>query len=237
VVALLTVGTVANTSASDIAKPATPSGAVPPSTVASAHPTELLMTKLYVPPARSSIVPRPRLTDRLNVGVRSRLTLIIAPAGWGKTTLLSAWHADPSRAAKPVAWVSLDVGDNDPVRFWTYLITALNRLHAGIGERALTLLHAPQPQPIESVLTDLLNALAPLSVEMVLVLDDYHLSRPRASTTHSSFCWIICLPGYTWSFPVGSIHRSPWPGCVHVIAWLNSAPPSYASPLRKPQPS
>ena len=189
VAALLTVGTVANTSASDIAKPATPSGAVPPSTVASAHPTELLMTKLYVPPARSSIVPRPRLTDRLNVGVRSRLTLIIAPAGWGKTTLLSAWHADPSRAAKPVAWVSLDVGDNDPVRFWTYLITALNRLHAGIGERALTLLHAPQPQPIESVLTDLLNALAPLSVEMVLVLDDYHLI--EAEGIHDALIFLL----------------------------------------------
>jgi len=169
VAVVLTGGTVAITPESDIAKPA------PPSTIASTHPTDLLMTKLYVPPTRLSMVPRPRLTNRLNAGIRSRLTLIVAAAGWGKTTLLSAWHADPSRIAKPVAWVSLDADDNDPVRFWTCVITALNRLHAGIGERALTLLHAPQPLPIELVLTDLLNALAPLSVETVLVLDDYHL--------------------------------------------------------------
>ncbi len=189
VAAVLTGGTVAITPASDIAKPAPPSGAVPPSSVASAYHTDLLMTKLYVPPARSSMVSRPRLTDRLNTGVRSRLTLIVAPAGWGKTTLLSAWHTDPGHTTKPVAWVSLDAGDNDPVRFWTCVITALNRLHAGIGERALTLLHAPQPQPIESVLTDLLNALAPLSVETVLVLDDYHLI--EAEGIHDALIFLL----------------------------------------------
>ncbi len=186
---VLTGGTVASNPAFDIAKPAPPASAGPPSTVPSAHPTDLLMTKLYVPPARSSMVPRPRLTDRLNAAVRSRLTLIVAPAGWGKTTLLSAWHADPSRVAKPVAWVSLDAGDNDPVRFWIYVITALNRLHADIGERALTLLHAPQPQPIESVLTDLLNALAPLPRETVVVLDDYHLI--EAERIHHALIFLL----------------------------------------------
>ena len=169
VAAMLTGGTIASTLESDIAKSA------PPSTIASTHPTDLLMTKLYVPPTRLSMVPRPRLTNRLNAGIWSRLTLIVAPAGWGKTTLLSAWHADPSRIAKPVAWVSLDAGDNDPVRFWTYVIVALNTPYSRVGETALALLHSPQPPPIESVLILLLNALTTRSTETVLVLDDYHL--------------------------------------------------------------
>jgi len=148
-------------------------GAFPLPSASSAH---LLMTKLHIPPARLNMVSRSRLTERLNVGMKSRLTLIVAPAGWGKTTLLSAWHAQAGR----IAWVSLDVGDNDPVRFWTYVITALNRLHPGVGDVALTVLRSPQTPPIESVLTLLLNALATLPGEIIVVLDDYHLIQTQS---------------------------------------------------------
>lgn len=175
VAAMLSVETVASTQVPDTKKDAAPP--VPSSlSSTSRFPTpNLLMTKFYVPPARSRMVPRPHLMERLNAGMRSKLILIVAPAGYGKTTLLSAWHADPNRPAWPLAWVSLDQSDNDPTRFWIYVITALNRLHAGVGETALAWLHSPQPPPIEAVLTLLLNALTTLSTETVLVLDDYHM--------------------------------------------------------------
>src|SRR5439155_15798258 len=131
--------------------------------------------KISVPPARLNMVTRPRLTQRMNTALRGTLTLIVAPAGWGKTTLLSAWHADASLGAWPLAWVSLDEGDNDPIRFWTYVISALNTLHSGVGETALALMYASSSPPIEDVLTSLLNALIQLPTETVLVLDDYHL--------------------------------------------------------------
>ncbi len=118
----------------------------------------LLRTKISVPLARSNIVARPRLTQRLHAAIGGPLTLLIAPAGWGKTTLLHAWHTDPNHSAWPLAWVSLDAGDNDPLRFWTYLITALNTLHPGVGESSLALLYTAS-SPIEAVLTALLNAL------------------------------------------------------------------------------
>jgi len=136
---------------------------------------QLLTTKIAVPPTRLNIVPRPRLTQLMNAAIQVPLTLLIAPAGWGKTTLLHAWHTDPSRSSWPLAWVSLDAGDNDPSRFWTYVITALNTLHPGVGETPLTLLHASPSPLIEVVLTCLLNALTYLSTQTELVLDDYHL--------------------------------------------------------------
>ena len=167
-VSRLTTETAATTQPDHISRLAQPPGATPSTIAADAH---LLLTKLHVPSPRLSLVSRPRLTERLKAGMRSKLTLIVAPAGWGKTTLLSAWHAEAGR----LAWVSLDVDDNDPVRFWIYVITALNRLHPGVGEVALTLLRSPQTPPIESVLTILLNALVAFSEETILVLDDYHL--------------------------------------------------------------
>lgn len=103
-----------------------PSRTDPSTSVSQQYP--LLRTKLYIPPARPSLVPRPRLTERLNEGMTRKLTLISAPAGFGKTTLLSEW---------PLAWVSLDEGDNDPARFWGYFIAALETLQAYVGENAL----------------------------------------------------------------------------------------------------
>ena len=133
----------------------------------------LLLTKLYIPPPRPKIVLRPRLIERLNEGLCSRkLTLISAPAGFGKTTLVSEWVAGCER---PVAWLSLDEGDNDPARFLTYLVAALQTIAANIGAGVLGVLQSPQPPPIESILTALLNEITTIPDNFVLVLDDYHV--------------------------------------------------------------
>lgn len=112
--------------------------------------TPLLATKLYIPRVRPSLVSRPGLTMRLNEGLTFPVTLISAPAGFGKTTLLSEWIPTSERC---VAWVALDEGDNDPTRFWTYFIAALQTLRDDLAQDALALLQAPQPPPPESILT------------------------------------------------------------------------------------
>src|SRR5512145_600341 len=119
-------------------------------------PMPILATKLYIPSARPKVVLRPRLVERLDDGLRSgrKLTLISASAGSGKTTLVSEWVAICGR---PVAWLSLDEGENDPTRFLTYFIAALQTLAPKIGAGALAALQAPQTPSIESILTALLN--------------------------------------------------------------------------------
>jgi len=146
---------------------------------AAALPTDLLATKLFVPPARANLVARPRLFERVEAGLQHKLTLIAAPAGFGKTTLLSAWRATAAGSTLLFGWVSLDRADNDPLRFWSYVITALDTLIPGVGTTALALLQAPQP-PIEHILTSVLNAFSAASAvppvrDMALVLDDYHV--------------------------------------------------------------
>jgi LuxR family maltose regulon positive regulatory protein len=134
--------------------------------------TPLLSTKLYIPPVRPNWVPRPRLIERLNEGLHRKLTLLSAPAGFGKTTLLSEWA---QQGAFPVAWVSLDAGDSDPARFWAYVIAALQTIHPDIGDAALAALQSPQPPPIEALLTGLINKVAHVPGSFALVLDDVHL--------------------------------------------------------------
>ena len=141
--------------------------------------SQLLETKLYVPRLRRGVVARPRLSERLNHGFESKLTLISAPAGFGKTTLLAEWLAAAPAGRRSVAWLSLDVADNQPVTFWTYVVTALQTVIPGIGASALTLLQEPQPPPIETVLAPLLNELSAVSNDVVLVLDDEHLVDAR----------------------------------------------------------
>jgi LuxR family maltose regulon positive regulatory protein len=133
---------------------------------------DLLNTKLYIPRRRPDLVLRPRLTQRLNAGVERKLTLVSAPAGFGKTTLLSEWIPTSERC---VAWVWLDEGDNDPARFWAYFIAALQMLHPSIGALALALFSSPQPAPTPSVMTTLLNEIDAFPDVFALVLDDYHL--------------------------------------------------------------
>src|SRR5438045_8808994 len=134
--------------------------------------TPILATKLYIPPLRAKVVSRPRLIERLNEGLYRKLTLISAPAGFGKTTLISEWVAFIER---PTAWLSLDEGENDPARFLTYLAAALQTIAPDIGAGVLSALHSPQPPPPESMLTALLNDLTTISDHFVLVLDDYHV--------------------------------------------------------------
>src|SRR3954452_22645960 len=134
--------------------------------------TPILVTKLFVPTPRPKMISRPRLIERLNEGLQCNLTLISAPAGFGKTTLVSEWVADCER---PVAWLSLDEADNDPARFLTYLIAALQTIAATLGEGVLGVLQSPQPPPPEAMLTALLNDLTTILDDFVLVLDDYHV--------------------------------------------------------------
>ena len=117
----------------------------------------LLETKLYTPKWRPGLVSRPRLIERLDQGTERKLTLVSAPAGFGKTTLLAEWVAGTAASDRPAAWVSLDQSDNDPALFWAYFVAALQTVQSGVGEGALSLLHSPQPPPIESVLTALIN--------------------------------------------------------------------------------
>jgi LuxR family transcriptional regulator, maltose regulon positive regulatory protein len=120
-------------------------------------------------------VPRPRLGEFLNEGIGRKLTLISAPAGFGKTTLLSEWRMLHLGGEYPLTWVSLEEADNDPTRFLSYLITALQVIEANVGEAVLASLRSPQPPPTESVLTALINDIASISEDFALVLDDYHL--------------------------------------------------------------
>ena len=138
----------------------------------------LLTTKLYIPPVRPELVPRPRLVERLNAGLHRKLTLVSAPAGFGKTTLVSEWVHGLEVVRRPpqrVAWLSLDESDNDPTRFLAYLIAALRTIEADIGRGPLSALQSPQPPPLEAILTVLINEIAGISDRIVLVLDDYHL--------------------------------------------------------------
>jgi LuxR family transcriptional regulator, maltose regulon positive regulatory protein len=148
----------------------------------------LLLTKLSVPLPRPSLVPRPRLSERLREGLGCKLTLVSAPAGFGKTTLLSTWLAGSS-GDRSAVWLSLDAADNDPARFWRYFIAAVDRLRPGAGDAALRLLGSPQPPPIEAVLTTLLNELADLDADVALVVDDYHLIESRA--IHEALTFLI----------------------------------------------
>jgi len=147
-------------------------------------PTSILATKLYIPPPRPNVVLRPRLIEQLNKGhtAGSKLTLIAAPAGFGKTTLISEWIAGCGR---PTAWLSLDEGDSDPVRFLAYLIAAMQTIAPNIGADVLSALQSLQSPPTEAMLTALLNDIAAFPDNFNLVLDDYHLidSKPSAAAT------------------------------------------------------
>src|SRR5918912_1131571 len=135
----------------------------------------LLETKLYVPKPRRGVVPRARLRERLDRAADVQLTLVSAPAGFGKTTLLADWLATIKVDGRAVAWLSLDQGDNHPTSFWTYVVAALQKVAPGAGQNAISLLESPQPPPIETVLATLLNDLSNVSIDLVMVLDDYHL--------------------------------------------------------------
>jgi LuxR family maltose regulon positive regulatory protein len=157
----------------------------------------LLRTKLYVPPQRPNLVHRPRLIERLNQGLQAgcKLTVVSAPAGFGKTTLIAEWQRGIAGPDKPKSicpnpkfgWLSLEEGDNDPVQFLSYLLTALREIIPSIGDSALASLRSPEPPSMESVLTPIVNEIAAMSEQgalgnccYMLVLDDYHIITARA---------------------------------------------------------
>jgi LuxR family maltose regulon positive regulatory protein len=182
--------------------------------------TQLLTTKLAIPSLPPTLVKRPRLVERLHQGVGRRLTLLSAPAGFGKTTLLSEWHASPLGKRYQLAWVSLDEMDNDPTRLWSYVTGSLDMLYPGLGNDAMSLLHSSPSVPIESVLVTLLNALSDIYAssaeqrEIALVLDDYHVI--QAEPIHRAITFLLdYLPGH-----------------VHLIIATRADPPLSLARLR-----
>ncbi len=147
--------------------------------------TPLLATKLYIPPLRRDFVPRPRLLARLDEGLERRLVLVSAPAGFGKTTLLSEWLLTGD--VPSVAWLSLDADDNDLARFLSYLVAALAPVAPEVDEATGSLLRLPQVPPSDIVLTTLINALCSLPDDLVLVLEDYHTIEARPVHTALTF--------------------------------------------------
>ena len=144
----------------------------------------LLATKLHVPGPRPDLVPRPRLTARLDEGLARGLVLVCAPAGYGKTVLLADWAR---RGRQPVAWLSLDAGDNDPARFWRHAVAALDRARPGTGGRVAPLLGPPAPSSFRGLVTALINDLA--ADQALLVLDDYHVI--GSAQVHESLAFLV----------------------------------------------
>jgi LuxR family maltose regulon positive regulatory protein len=212
----------------------------------------LLRTKLYIPPFQQQQVPRPRLIERLDAGLERKLTLVSAPAGFGKTTLVSEWIASHRRdgprlerrsavaaageregataAPKQVAWLSLDEGDNDPTRFLTYLIAALQAAsqaaaqaaEPNLGNGALSALHTPQSPPTEAILTSLINELADLPDRIVLVLDDYQRiddASPASAPIHDALTFLL-------------EHLPPPPAGLHLVIATREDPPLPLARLR-----
>jgi len=132
----------------------------------------LLATKLYIPPARTGVLSRFRLVEQLNLGLLHPLILISAPAGYGKTTLLSTWVTN---CEYPVAWLTLDQGDNDPVRFWRYMGAALQKANDRLGKSLRSTLFSAQTPDVEQITIDLVNDIAASNIKLILVLEDYHL--------------------------------------------------------------
>jgi len=172
---------------------------------------QLLQTKLTIPQRRPALVPRPRLIDRLNAGINSNVILISAPAGFGKTTLVTEWIANISR---PVAWLSLNEGDNDPALCMEYFLAALRKIKPSIGASALRLYRSSQEFFINTVLTDLINEICTLSEHFILVMDDYH-------TIHNKYIH------NAMDFLIANIPQN-----MHMVIISRSDPPLHLSNLR-----
>ena len=180
---------------------------------ASSERDVLLATKLNVPGLRPDLVPRPRLAQRLDEGRERGLVLACAPAGYGKTVLLAEWAR---RGRHPVAWLSLDAGDNDPARFWRHTVAALDRVRPGISERMDPLLGPPPPRSFGPLVTALINEVASLpdADEALLVLDDYHVI--SSQLVHESLGFLL-------------EHRPPG---LHLALTSRSDPPLALARLR-----
>ncbi len=175
--------------------------------------TSLLTTKFFFPPARPTIVARPRLVDRLQQGLRCPLTLISAPAGSGKTTLVSEWRGGPG-ARVPAAWLSLDAADNDASLFFQYLAICLEAIQPEVSKKILPLLQSPETPPVEAVMTILINSLSGQTGEAALMLDDYQVIENPA--IHRAMAFLL-------------EHR---PVSLHLVLLTRSDPPLPLTRLR-----
>jgi LuxR family maltose regulon positive regulatory protein len=175
--------------------------------VAGAAP--LLETKLYVPKSRSGLVARPRLIELLRQGAAQKLTLVAAPAGFGKTTLVAGWLADSANA---VGWVSLDASDNEPRLFWAYVARAIDKMRPSAGPRAQP--QSSEPQAVERFLTTLINDISVVDSDVTLVLDDYHVIDD--TRIHAGLTFLL----------------AHLPRCLHVVITSRSEPPIALPRLR-----
>jgi len=148
-----------------------------------------LKTKLYIPRARAKTVPRPRLYAQLESALERRLLLISAPPGAGKTALISEWRATKRGQEVPMAWLSLDESDNDPTRFWFYVMHGLETLRPGMCAGALGMLQAAQPEPLDAIIRTMINAMADLPFDFFLALDDLHLITTEA--IHEGLAFLV----------------------------------------------
>ena len=149
----------------------------------------LVATKLYLPRPPDRVVTRPRLLARLDAILTSPLTLIAAPAGFGKTTLLVAWLRQHVARGHPVAWLALDASDSDPIQFLRYLVAALQSIAPSVGTTVLPLLRSAQVAPVHAVLPALINDLVTLPEQSVVVLDDYHVIETPA--VHQALAFLV----------------------------------------------
>ncbi|MBN1191180.1 MAG: hypothetical protein JXA46_15595 [Dehalococcoidales bacterium] len=172
---------------------------------------QLLQTKLTIPQRRQVLVSRPRLIERLNAGIDSKLILISAPAGFGKTTLITDWIANIGR---PVAWLSLDEGDNDPALCMEYFVAALRKIKPKFGTSALRLFRSSQQFPVKIVLTDLINEICSLPNHFILVFDDYH--EIKDTSIHNALDFLL----------------ENMPQNMHLVILTRSDPPLHLSHLR-----
>jgi len=175
----------------------------------------LLKTKLYIPPTKSDLLERPRLVNRLLEGLDGKLTLISAPAGFGKTTLLTSWiHSKEekirsSSSLPPSAWISLDEGDNDPVRFVSYLITALRKIQPEVGGSTFYIMQTPNLPPAEILLVSLINELSEIRNKFMVILDDYHVIIDER--VHSIINFLLENQPPQMHLVISSRADPPWP--------------------------
>jgi LuxR family transcriptional regulator, maltose regulon positive regulatory protein len=174
----------------------------------------LLSTKLYIPPVRAGAIARPRLVETLLSGTRhpGSFTLLSGPAGFGKTTLLSEFVAQIQQAREPsirAAWLSLDEGDNDPNRFWSYLIHACQPALGEAGENALAILRTPQPLPDDTLPTLLINGLTNQDLSLILILDDFHTIQNPA--LHTEILFLLDHLPQNLHLVISTRTDPPWP--------------------------
>ena len=171
----------------------------------------MLLTKLHIPPAGNNVVHRSELFEKLNSGLSKKLILVSAPAGYGKTTLVSDWIGQNKI---PAAWLSLDNGDNDPAVFLSYVISGIQTIDKKFGQSALRLLNSPNPPSVESITSLLINDVLSINQNFLLVLDDFHSIKSNE---------ILKLAAYLFDYI---------PGNIHIVILTRSDPALAVSRLR-----